>query len=179
VTPRPFQGGSGARDDRRAPELLWECVVVPGSLAEELAVALDRLEAYEHGVPLARRQPARLSRAEWVVREFAREAALRFRAQQEAHGAYAAAIATVLTPAQAASQSGPEITTEQAATIAGVSTVRIRQLAMSGDIKGRKAARNVWLLDPESVRAYAQRRGGRHGDTHSAGHRGTTGAGAA
>lgn len=183
MTGAPFRGGGGARDDRPAPVLLWDGVVVPGVLAEELVAALDLLEAYERGAPPRGRRAAGLSRGVWSVREVARQAALQFRAQQEAHAANAAVsgpVVTVLVPAQAGSQSAAEITTEQAATIAGVSEARVRQLAAAGVIEGRKTSRNVWLLSRASVRAYARRRSGRHGDdTHGAGHRGAAGAGAA
>ncbi|MFI2202661.1 hypothetical protein ACH47Z_18150 [Streptomyces sp. NPDC020192] len=163
--------------------LLHDGLVVPGVLAEELAAALDLVEAYgaaSSNLPGRRRG---LSRGVWAVREVARQAAVQFREQQQAHAANAAAnapVVTVLVPAKAAAESVSEITTEQAATIAGVTEARIRQLATAGVIEGRKTSRNVWLLDPGSVRAYAHRRGGHHGDhTHRGGHRGPAGAGAA
>ncbi|MEY2243191.1 helix-turn-helix domain-containing protein [Streptomyces sp. BF23-18] len=175
------RGGGGARDDRPAPVLLWDGLVVPGVLAEELVAALDLLEAYGLGTVVASRgRPVRLSRGVWAVREVARGAALRFREVQEVQQACAAATVAVLTPAQPRSQSRPEeLTTEQAATILGVTEARVRQLAAAGDIEGRKAARNTWLLSSESVRAYAHRRSGHHGGTHRNGPQGAAGAGAA
>ncbi|MEV7387194.1 helix-turn-helix domain-containing protein [Streptomyces sp. NPDC091215] len=105
------------------------------------------------------------------------------REEQVSRGAYAAATVppvTALAAAQARSQSRPEeLTTEQAATILRVTEARIRQLAAAGAIEGRKTSRNVWLLTPESVRAYRARRGGHHGNTHHGGHQDAAGAGAA
>lgn len=181
----PSRGG-GARDDRPAPVLLWDgTLVVPGVLSEEVAAALDLLEAFMRGTPppSACRQ-VRLPRGVWSVREVARQAAVQFREQQAAHRANAAAsapAATVLTTAQAPSLSDrrQQLTTEQAATLAGVTEARIRQLAAAGVISGRKTSRNTWLLDPESVREFARRRGSRHGDDDGTGHRGPAGAGAA
>ncbi|WP_169316750.1 helix-turn-helix domain-containing protein [Actinacidiphila oryziradicis] len=158
-------------DDRRpAPVQLWDGIAVPGVLCEELTAALDLLDAYLRGTPppASFRRP-RLSWAAQAVRVTARDAAVEFRQQQEARRAYAGAsapVVTLLTPAKAPSGSDRRqfMTTEQAATIAGVSEARVRQLAAAGTIDGRKTSRNVWLLDPESVRAYRARRGTRHGN---------------
>ncbi|MEU5633529.1 helix-turn-helix domain-containing protein [Streptomyces rishiriensis] len=180
MTGASFGGGSGGRDDRPAPLLLpGGDLLVPAQVVDHLALALDRLDAYERGAPPPRRRGG-LTREAAGIRQVAVQAALRFQDEQEARAAYAAATVTVLTPAQPRSQSRPEeLTTEQAATILGVTEARIRQLAAAGAVEGRKAARNIWLISSESVRAYAYRRGGHHGDTHRGGSEGAVGAGAA
>lgn len=179
MTPPPPQG-----DRRPGPTQFHDGIVVPGALCEELMAALDLLAAFGCGAPPPVR-PQRLSLALQTVRMKARDAALEFqRQQQESRRAYAGAsapVVTLLTPAEAPSVSDRRqfMTTEQAATIAGVSEARIRQLALAGMISGRKTSRNVWLLDPESVRAYRARRGTRHGNDDDTGHRGAAGEGAA
>lgn len=168
---------NAARDDRPGPVLLWDGVAVPGALCAELAGALDTLEAFLRGTPPpASCRVPRLSRGVFAVREAARAAAVldverQERASRLAFAAASAPQVTVLTPAIARRESAPEeITTLQAAMLAGVSEARVRQLAAAGTITGRKADRNVWLLDPESVRAYRDRRGSRHGHDDGNGH---------
>ncbi|MET7781507.1 helix-turn-helix domain-containing protein [Streptomyces mirabilis] len=172
MTGAPFRGGSGAQGDRPAPLLLpGGDVVVPAAVVEELGAALDRLEAYERGTPPPRRKGG-LTRGAAGVRQVAWVAALEFRAHLAERAACAAVTAPVLVPAQPTSKSRPEeLTTEQAATILGVTEARIRQLAAAGAVEGRKAARNTWLISSESVRAYRDRRGGRHGHNDGTEHR--------
>ncbi|GAA3255986.1 hypothetical protein [Streptomyces lavendulae] len=145
-------------DHRPAPVVIHDGLVVPGALAADLVAALDLLEAYVRGVlPRGMRPPGRLSPVAVAVRSAARAAA-QVAAQQAQYVAANAAASTaapkLLAPAQIPAQSLQEITTEQAATIAGITESRIRQLAAAGTIAGRKTDRNVWLLDPSDVRAY-------------------------
>ncbi|GLW00898.1 hypothetical protein [Streptomyces lavendulae] len=154
-------------DHRPAPVVIHDGLVVPGALAADLVAALDLLEAYVRGVlPRGARPPGRLSPVAVAVRSAARAAA-QVAAQQAQYVAANAAASTVapklLAPAQIPAQSVPEITTEQAATIAGITESRVRQLAAAGTIAGRKTDRNVWLLDSSDVRAYrnGRRRTGR------------------
>lgn len=163
---------TGLRGDRVQPARLWDAVVVPGPLCAELAAALDLLEAFVRGTPPpAACRAARLSRAALAVREAAREAAVDHQRQQTRRTIAAASTpaATVLTSASAPapSNAGEEITTEQAASLTGLTEGRIRQLAAAGTIRGRKGSRDVWLLDPADVRAYRERmrRSGTHGGT--------------
>jgi hypothetical protein len=173
-------------DDRRpAPVQMWDGIAVPGVLCEELTAALDLLDAFMRGTPPPAGRRVRLSWAAQAVRVTARDAALEFRRQQQesrrANAGASAPVVTLLTPPQTPPVSDRRqfMTTEQAATIAGVTEARVRQLALAGKISGRKTSRNVWLLDPESVRAYRARRGTRHDDDDGTGHRGAAGAGAA
>jgi excisionase family DNA binding protein len=50
------------------------------------------------------------------------------------------------------------MTTAEAATRLGCTQTRVRALAASGRLRGRRTAR-VWLLDPRSVNAYRVQRG--------------------
>lgn len=167
---------TGPRDERAQPARLWDAVAIPGPLCAELAAALDLLEAFVRGTPppAACRAP-RLSRAALAVREAAREAAVDHQRQQtrRAIAAATAASAPVLTSAQLLSSSdlGEEITTAEAASLAGVTETRIRQLAGAGTIRGHKGPRDVWLVRLDDVRAYAvqrrTRRSGTDGGTHT------------
>ncbi|MFE6849116.1 helix-turn-helix domain-containing protein [Streptomyces sp. NPDC057686] len=156
-------------DHRPAPMVIHGGFVVPGALAADLVAALDLLEAYVRGVlPRGMRPPGRLPPVAVAVRSAARTAA-QAAAQQTQYVAANAAASTaapkLLTPAQIPAQSSQEITTEQAATIAGITESRVRQLAAAGIIAGRKTDRNVWRLDPADVRAYRnERRRTRRGD---------------
>lgn len=147
-------------DHRPAPVVIHDGLVVPGALAADLVAAIDLLEAYVRGVlPRGARPPGRLSPVAVAVRSAARAAA-----QVAAANAVASTpTPKLLAPAQIPSQSSQEITTEQAAAIAGITESRVRQLASAGIIAGRKTDRNVWLLDSSTVRAYrnGRRRTGR------------------
>lgn len=149
-------------DRRPAPIRLHDgSIVVPAVLCGELAAALDLLVEVVRGTPPpAACRPARVPRAVLAVLIAARDGAVEYERQETLRDAVAASRArvAVLPRAQAAASSGQEITTAQAATILGVTEARIRQLAAAGAIGGRKTERAVWLLDPESVRAYRQKR---------------------
>ena len=160
---------SGLRDARPDPVVLHDGLVVPGALCAELAAGLLLLEAFLRGAPppAAARAP-RVSRAVLAVRVAAQEAAVTYQRRETQRRAFAATNApqaTVLTAAHVLSPSSPgdEITTARAATIAGVTEARIRQLAGAGTIRGRKTPRDVWLVDLGDVRAYAARRTRRSG----------------
>lgn len=53
----------------------------------------------------------------------------------------------------------PELTTAQAAVLTGLSAHRVRELARTGRLIGRKVANRDWLLDLDSVRGYRGRKG--------------------
>ncbi|MFF6939976.1 hypothetical protein [Streptomyces lavendulae] len=152
-------------DNRPAPVVIHDGLVVPGALAADLVAAIDLLEAYVCGaLPRGARPPGRLSPVAVAVRAAARAAAQAAARQADYAAAHAAAsrpTPKLLAPAQIPAQSSQEITTEQAATIAGITESRVRQLAAAGIIAGRKTDRNVWLLDSSDVRAYGRRRTGR------------------
>ncbi|MFC9631410.1 helix-turn-helix domain-containing protein [Streptomyces mirabilis] len=144
-------------------------------MTAELAAALDLLAAFVGGTPppAACRSP-RLSRAVVAVRAAARDAAVEYQRQQSRQSFVAASASpvAVLAAPQALSPlgQGEEITTGQAATIAGVTETRIRQLAAAGTIQGRKTPRNVWMVHLDDVRAYAAQRrtrSGTDGGTHT------------
>lgn len=161
---------TGVHGDRVQPARLWDAVVVPGPLCAELAAALDLLEAFVRGTPPPTAcRAARLSRAALAVRAAAREAAVDHQRQQTRRtvAAASAPMAAVLTSAQLLSPSdqGEEITTAQAASLAGVTETRIRQLAGAGTIRGHKGPRAVWLVRLDDVRAYAARRRTRRSST--------------
>lgn len=146
------------RDGRLAPIVLHDGIVIPGELCAEVSAALELLEAFVCGTPppAACRSP-RLSRVAIATLVAAREAAVQHRRRetQRAHAAASVAPVAVLAPAQTpALSSQEELTTEQVAVILGVTTSRVRQLAAAGRVPGRKTARDVWLFDPEAVRAY-------------------------
>lgn len=149
------------RDNRPAPVLIHDGMVIPGCLAAELAGALDLLDAYIRGIPpSAAYQGGRLPRAVFAVRLVARDAAVKHHEQVRRATAVAnAARPVVLAPARAPAVSeDQQLTTAQAAALAGITESRVRQLAAAGTIRGVKTSRDVWLLDPRDVRAYAQRR---------------------
>lgn len=155
--------GPVRREERPAPVVIHDGMVVPGALCAELSAALDLLEAFINGTPppAACRAP-RMSRVALAVRVAAQAAGVDHQRQRTRLAIAAANVppVTVLAPATAEPMSTQQemVTTEQAATITGLTEQRIRQLASAGTIRGIKAGRNVWLLDPESVRAYRRRR---------------------
>jgi len=160
VNAAPYEG-TAARDRRLAPVPLPDGgLYVPAPLTAELAGALELLRAFIAGTPppVVCRSP-RMSRVAIAVLQASSEAAV-LHQRYQSQGPFAAASApsaAVLTPAIADGSSPQEITSGAAATIAGLSEARIRQLATAGTIQGRKVGRNTWLLDPVSVRAYAAR----------------------
>lgn len=164
--------GAARRDERPGPVVIHDGVVIPGALCAELTGALQTLQAFVQGTPppAACRAP-RLSRAVAAVMAATEQAAVDYRrreTQRSAHAAASATAVTVLTPAQTAARSSQEeITTEQVADILGVTASRVRQLAASGQLPGRKTARDVWLFDPETVRGYRDNPGrtGTRGNT--------------
>jgi hypothetical protein len=132
---------------------LW----VPASLAAELAAALQLLDAFVRGTPppAVCRAP-RLPRSVASVMQAATDAAVRHR-RREARSACAAATVPpvpVVASAQTKSISGEEIGTGEAATILRVTEQRVRQLAASGELPGRKGPRDVWLFRREEVRRF-------------------------
>lgn len=157
-------------DRRPGPVLIHDGVVVPGALCVDLGILLDLLQAYLRMYPvLPNGRTVRLPRAAEVLYDAIHDAAVDFQERQAAEAAFAVASAqraTVLTPAQTITQSGPEITTEQAATILRKTEARVRQLLAAGSLTGRKIERNVWMINRGSVLAYASKGTGHdHGDS--------------
>jgi hypothetical protein len=75
---------------------------------------------------------------------------------------FAAETKPVLPPAKPVSSSGAKITVTEAAVLLGVTEQWVRRLAELKQVRGGRAARNVWELDRDSVIAYGeQRRRGR------------------
>ncbi|MFF7158123.1 helix-turn-helix domain-containing protein [Streptomyces sp. NPDC008139] len=155
-------------------------IVVPGELCADLVGLMDLLTAFISGAP----PPASVRQARmppWVraLRITARDAADDYMRRQSRTVAFARdsrPAPAVLASAIARTPSPEEITTEQAATLTGLTEGRIRQLAAAGLIEGRKGPRNTWLLNRSSVRAYQRSPRDRH---DSPGHHGAVGAGAA
>lgn len=173
-----------AGDERPAPVLLHDGLVVPGELCAELAAALETYAAFLRGTPppVSCAQP-QLSRAALAVLMTARQAAVDHRRRQAQRAnavAYAPPVAVLTPPIAAAPSSPEEYTTDQAAVFLGVSSARVRQLALSGELPGRKIDRNVWRFNPEDVRAWRDRPRRRTTDAdHHRESGGATGAGAA
>ncbi|MFF3911542.1 hypothetical protein ACFYZJ_37700 [Streptomyces sp. NPDC001848] len=153
--------GPGAgipRDERPAPVLLHDGVAIPGALCAELASAL---EEYLTLLPPARRA-GRLSRPVAGVLKASRAAAAQWQLQQhQARAAWAAptpVASVVLGTAQLPSVSKTEeITTTEAADLAGFTAEWWRRLAVRGTIRARQADRNTWLLQRADVIAYTAR----------------------
>jgi excisionase family DNA binding protein len=134
---------------------LWDGIAVPGALCAELALAL---EEYRSLLPPARRN-GRLPLAVAGIQKASRSAATHYAARQHAARAWAAptpAAAEVLGSAQLASVSVvEEITTAQAADLAGLTPEWWRRLAVRGTIRARQVDRRTWLLSRTDVIAYA------------------------
>lgn len=159
------QGAGIPREDRPGPILLPDGFVVPGALCAELAAALALLEAYTRGTPppAACRQ-LRLSHPVAAVLMASKTAAARHQAQRhQARAAWAAptsATPIVLGPAQLPSGSkAEEITTTEAADLAGFTPEWWRRLAVRGTIRARQVDRRTWLLTRSDVVGYANRAG--------------------
>lgn len=169
---------AAARDERPAPIVLHDGIVVPGVLCAELAAALEEYVGLLRGAPLpAARRGTTLSRPVVAVLLASRDAAARHQAQQHALRAWAAPTAgtpVVLGTAQLAEESGAQelITTSEAAELAGFSPEWWRRLAVRGTVRGRQVERRTWLLNRQDVIAYVHRadqetpRG--HSDPHPA-----------
>lgn len=151
----PGRSGFG----RPLPTVIHDGLVVPGDRCGELAAALDLLEAFVNGTaPPASVRAPRMSRTAEMIRTAARDAAVEHRQQLNRQAAANAQTPSFLSPAQTAPLSAEEmVTTEQAATVTGLTEQRIRQLAADGTIRGTKSDRNVWHLDRASVEAYRTR----------------------
>lgn len=146
------------RDERPAPTVFHAGVVVPAELTAELASAL---EEYLGLLPAARRG-GRLSRPVAAVLKASRESAAMWQLQQ--HRARAAlADQTAVTPVVLGSAQLPrvsvveELTTAQAADIAGFTPEWWRRLAVRGTVRARQVDRRTWLLSKADVVGYATR----------------------
>jgi hypothetical protein len=154
--------------DRPGPSLnRWLELVAPPEDLAEIDGWLSLLIDYIRGCPppVSVRQPA-VSRKLAAYADLVHRASVDFEAARHRAAATAQACAPaargVLAPAQLLSSSeAPKITVAQAAGLLGVKAQRIRQLAGSGRISGRKIARDTWELDRGSVIAYGEQR--RHG----------------
>ncbi|MCU1617330.1 MAG: hypothetical protein JWO98_4870 [Frankiales bacterium] len=146
------------QDDRPAPSEMWDGFATPGACCAELTLAL---EEYITLLPPGRRNGS-LPRAVMAVLKASRSAAAHYQARQHAARALAAptpVAAVVLGTAQLASVSeSEELTTAQAADIAGYSPEWWRRLAVRGTIRARQAERRTWLLSRADVVAYANHR---------------------
>lgn len=166
------------RDGRPAPILLHDGIAVPGELCAELASALALLNDFVRGAPPpASCRAQRLSRPAVAVMLAARDAAARHQAREHARQAWAPptpVTAEVLGTAQPVSVSGvEELTTAQAADIAGYSPEWWRRLAVRGTVRARQDSRRTWLLARADVVGYANRArqentDGIHGDQDTA-----------
>lgn len=145
---------------RPAPVLLpGGDLVVPAELTAELAGALSLLAGYLGGaVPPASASLRRLTGAVAELGDAAREAAIEYR-RQVARRALPGETPIVVSPGQLPPVSAEQmIATDTAADIARVSRQRIRDLVRQGRIRGRRTARNAWVVDLGDVRAYAAER---------------------
>jgi hypothetical protein len=159
--------------DHPGPSLnRWlELSVPPEDLAEVaqwLAELVDRREG---------RIPPGAARQYPVTEKLRAYAALARRGAAEHAAARARASAgasvppvPVVSPAIGVAESGAEITTSEAARLAGLSGVRWRQLAASGRVRARMGARRAWLLDRADVIAYTSGKDtdGAHGNAGAA-----------
>jgi hypothetical protein len=146
----------------------WRELTVPPEDLAELAGWLAVLIGYISGrfPPASARQPV-VSRKLAAYADLARRGAADFAAAQHRAAAgrdCAPATRRVLAPAQPLSSSGEMITVTDAAVLLGVKPQRVRQLAGSGRISGRKTARDVWELDRGSVIACGEQRRRGRGD---------------
>lgn len=87
------------------------------------------------------------------------EVASAWAAIREAARQWDAAGGSTADPAAAVPPRSKEIDTDRAAGLLGVTPNRVRQLARSGDLPGRKVAR-VWLVDRRSVEMRRECNGG-------------------
>lgn len=149
-------GAGVPRDERPAPTVFHAGVIVPAELCAELASAL---EEYVGMLPPARRA-GRLSRPVAGVLRASREAAAVWQLQQHRERAAWAAptvpAVAVLGCAQLNGESvAEELTTAQAADIAGYSPEWWRRLAVRGTVRARQVERRTWLLSKADVVGYA------------------------
>jgi len=154
-------------DNRMTPPKPRLTAPVNGFAAWALSRLLDQhganqLVALRQQVDLGRLDPAYLSelRSCWeAIREAAYQWLAWERWRRASLGAKTSAEGTRASPHPA------ETGTATAAEMLGVSTSRIRQMARSGEITGRKVGR-VWLVSTASVKAYGSRGERQPGDKH-------------